>query len=98
MLRTMGRDWPVGAARRAGTADPHGVGRCRSRSFPYRATGAPFVERNRRREATTVAGVGHVPMYDDPPTVAAQRSSTSPAGSTTSRQAERPKAAQEHAT
>ena len=70
LLRTMGRDGPVAPL------DPGRVpvrvawGGCDA-VIPYRRYGELFGERIVGAEATTVPGVGHVPMLDDPARVVA---------------------------
>ncbi len=70
LLRTMGRDGPVAPL------DPGRVpvrvawGGCDA-VIPYRRYGELFGERITGAQATTVPGVGHVPMLDDPARVVA---------------------------
>jgi pimeloyl-ACP methyl ester carboxylesterase len=70
LLRTMGRDGPVEPL------DPGRVpvriawGECDA-VIPYRRYGELFAQRIRGAEETTVEGVGHVPMLDDPQRVVA---------------------------
>ena len=70
LLRTMGRDGPV-APLDAGTVPIRIAWGGADAVIPYPRYGAPFVERIRPVDATTVPGVGHVPMYDDPARVVA---------------------------
>jgi pimeloyl-ACP methyl ester carboxylesterase len=69
LLRTMGRDGPVAPldARRVPIRIAWGGS---DAVIPFPRYGAPFVERIAGAEMTTVTGVGHVPMYDDPARIA----------------------------
>jgi len=65
LIRTMGRDGPV-AALDAGTVPIRVAwGGC-DQVIPFQRYGEPFIARIQGVDATTVAGVGHVPMYDAP--------------------------------
>ncbi|HRH85239.1 MAG TPA: alpha/beta fold hydrolase [Rubrivivax sp.] len=70
LLRTMGRDGPVAPLDAGSVPIRIAWGACDA-VIPYPRYGAPFVERIGGAEATTVAGVGHVPTYDDPARIAA---------------------------
>ena len=70
LLRTMGRDGPVAPLDERAVPIRIAWGGA-DRVIPYPSYGAPFVERIRGVDATTVPGVGHVPMYDDPERVVA---------------------------
>jgi pimeloyl-ACP methyl ester carboxylesterase len=70
LLRTMARDGPV-TPLQAGTVPIRiAWGGCDA-VIPYARYGKLFVERIHGAEATTVPGVGHVPMYDDPARIVA---------------------------
>ena len=66
----MGRDGPV-APLDAGDVPIRIAWGGADRVIPFPKYGEPFVERVRGSQATTVVGVGHVPMFDDPAQVAA---------------------------
>jgi pimeloyl-ACP methyl ester carboxylesterase len=65
LLRTMGRDGPVAPMDAGETPIRIAWSGC-DRVIPYARYGEPFVTRIQGADARTVAGVGHVPMYDDP--------------------------------
>jgi pimeloyl-ACP methyl ester carboxylesterase len=70
LLRTMGRDGPVAPMDVVDIPVRIAWSEC-DRVIPFERYGQPYVERIRGAEATTVRGVGHVPMYDDPEQVVA---------------------------
>jgi pimeloyl-ACP methyl ester carboxylesterase len=70
LLRTMGRDGPV-APLDAGAVPVRIAWGGADAVIPYARYGAPFVERIRGVDATTVPGAGHVPMYDEPEKIVA---------------------------
>lgn len=70
LLGTMGRDGPV-APLEAGAVPIRIAWGGADQVIPFPKYGQPFVERVRGSQATTVVGVGHVPMFDDPAQVAA---------------------------
>jgi pimeloyl-ACP methyl ester carboxylesterase len=70
LLRTMGRDGPVAPFEAGRVPIRIAWGGCDA-VIPYLRYGVPFVARIGGAEATTVPGVGHVPMYDDPARIAA---------------------------
>ena len=70
LLRTMGRDGPIAPMEAAGTPVRIAWGAC-DRVIPYARYGEPFVERIQGAELKMIAGVGHVPMYDDPEQIVA---------------------------
>lgn len=71
LLRTMGRDGPLRAlnARHVPVRIAWGE---HDRVIPFEKYGRPIVAALPAAESTVIAGVGHVPMYDDPQAVAAQ--------------------------
>jgi pimeloyl-ACP methyl ester carboxylesterase len=70
LLRTMGRDGPV-APLDAGAVPVRIAWGGADAVIPFDRYGAPFVERIRGVDATTVPGAGHVPMYDEPEKIVA---------------------------
>jgi pimeloyl-ACP methyl ester carboxylesterase len=71
LLRTMGRDGPLRALD-AGHV-PIRIAWCEhDRVIPFEKYGLPIVAALPAAETAVIAGVGHVPMYDDPEAVAAQ--------------------------
>ncbi len=70
LLDTMGVDGPVAAME---TPVPTVIawGQC-DQVIPFERYGRPMLRRISGAEARTVAGVGHVPMYDDPQAVVAE--------------------------
>lgn len=70
LLRTMGRHGPV-APLDPGAVPIRIAWGGVDKVIPFPRYGAPFDERIRGVEATTVPGVGHVPMYDDPEKIVA---------------------------
>jgi len=70
LLRTMGRDGPV-APLDAGAVPIRIAWGGADAVIPFERYGAPFVERIRGVDATTVPGAGHVPMYDEPEKIVA---------------------------
>ena len=70
LLRTMGRDGPV-APLDAGAVPVRIAWGGADAVIPYARYGAPFVERVHGVDVTTVAGAGHVPMYDQPERIVA---------------------------
>ena len=70
LLRTMARDGPVAPLDAGSVPIRIAWGGCDA-VIPYPRYGEPFVERIHGAEATTVPGVGHVPMYDDPARIVA---------------------------
>jgi len=70
LLRTMARDGPVAPLEAGSVPIRIAWGGCDT-VVPYPRYGEPFVERIHGAEATTVPGVGHVPMYDDPARIVA---------------------------
>jgi pimeloyl-ACP methyl ester carboxylesterase len=71
LLRTMGRDGPLRALD-AGHVPVRIAWGERDRVIPFEKYGRPIVAALPAAETTVIAGVGHVPMYDDPQAVAAQ--------------------------
>jgi pimeloyl-ACP methyl ester carboxylesterase len=69
LLRTMGRDGGVAPLDAGSIPTRIAWGGCDA-VIPWARYGEPFVERIAGVEATTVSGVGHVPMYDDPGRIA----------------------------
>jgi len=69
LLRTMGRDGPIAALDVPGTPIRIVWGK-QDRVIPFERYGRPLLERVRTAECRFMAGVGHVPMYDDPVQVA----------------------------
>jgi pimeloyl-ACP methyl ester carboxylesterase len=70
LLRTMGRDGPV-APLDAGRVPIRIAWGGADKVIPFDRYGEPFVERIHGAEVTTIAGVGHVPMYDAPEAIVA---------------------------
>ena len=70
LLRTMARDGPVAPLEAGGVPIRIAWGGCDA-VIPYPRYGEPLVARIHGAEATTVPGVGHVPMYDDPARIVA---------------------------
>jgi pimeloyl-ACP methyl ester carboxylesterase len=70
LLRTMGRDGPV-APLDAGAVPVRIAWGGADAVIPFDRYGAPFVERIRGVDATTVPGAGHVPTYDEPEKIVA---------------------------
>lgn len=71
LLRTIGRDGPLRALD-AGRVPVRIAWSERDRVIPFETYGRPIVAALPEAESTVIAGVGHVPMYDDPQAVAAQ--------------------------
>jgi pimeloyl-ACP methyl ester carboxylesterase len=71
LLRTMGRDGPLRALN-AGHVPVRIAWSGKDRVIPFEKYGRPIVAVLPDAQATVIAGVGHVPMYDDPQAVAAQ--------------------------
>lgn len=68
LLHAMGRDGPFAAMRVPGV--PIRIAWSGSdRVIPFARYGAPMLERVPQAERVMLAGVGHVPMYDDPQSV-----------------------------
>lgn len=70
LLRTMGRDGPI-APLDTGAVPVRIVWSGCDRVIPYARYGEPFVARIQGADLHIVAGVGHVPMYDDPEQIVA---------------------------
>ncbi len=69
LLRTMGRDGPIAALDAAGIPIRIVWGE-QDKVIPFERYGRPMIERVPAAECLHMAGVGHVPMYDDPAQVA----------------------------
>jgi pimeloyl-ACP methyl ester carboxylesterase len=69
LLNSMGRDGPYQSLSVAGVPIRIAWSGC-DRVIPYERYGAAMLERTPQAERVTIAGVGHVPMYDDPQRVA----------------------------
>ncbi|MDB5987879.1 MAG: alpha/beta hydrolase [Nevskia sp.] len=69
LLRTMGRDGPIAGIDAPGTPIRIVWGE-QDRVIPFERYGRPMLERVPAAECLHLAGVGHVPMYDDPAKVA----------------------------
>jgi len=70
LLHTMGRDGPVAPFRPTVPVTIAWSG-C-DRVIPFTRYGLPYLQRIEGAHGVVIEGVGHVPMYDDPPRVAAQ--------------------------
>jgi pimeloyl-ACP methyl ester carboxylesterase len=69
LLHSMGRDGPYQPLSVPGLAIRIVWSGC-DRVIPYQRYGTAMIERTPQAELVTIAGVGHVPMYDDPQRVA----------------------------
>jgi pimeloyl-ACP methyl ester carboxylesterase len=69
LLTTMGRDGPI-APLDAGRTPIRVVLGGSDRTIPFERYGRPLMQRVAAAEILTLAGAGHVPMYDDPQGVA----------------------------
>jgi len=69
LLRTMGRDGPIAPLDAAGIPIRIVWGE-QDKVIPFERYGKPMIERVPAAECLHMAGVGHVPMYDDPAQVA----------------------------
>jgi pimeloyl-ACP methyl ester carboxylesterase len=78
LLDTMGRDGPVAPFRPDVPVTIAWSG-C-DRVIPFARYGVPYLQRVEGAHGVILEGVGHVPMYDDPPRVAAQILALSSAG------------------
>jgi pimeloyl-ACP methyl ester carboxylesterase len=70
LLKTMGRDGPIAPMGATPTQIRIAWGE-HDRVIPFERYGRPMLERVATAQHQTLAGVGHVPMYDDPQAVAA---------------------------
>ena len=68
LIRTMGRDGPVAPLDAGAVPIRVAWGGC-DQVIPFQRYGEPFIQRIHGVDATTIAGVGHVPMYDDPASI-----------------------------
>jgi pimeloyl-ACP methyl ester carboxylesterase len=70
LLQTMGRDGPVAPLDAGRTPIRIVWGGC-DRTIPFERYGRPMMQRVSGAEGLTLAGAGHVPMFDDPEGVSA---------------------------